>query len=544
MTGEATTLPLRQRPVAGARRWRLGLGGFKASEGTATAELGAAVALASIVLLSLFVVLMAANRPSVLSPTTHDNYYPHWMAGPLGGLWPGLTDNSTTLKYLFSGAIVAMYVGYLVVLRRGARVPARWVVASLLAVHAIFILSPPLALTDLFNYVNYGRMEVVHHLNPYTSIPILEPHDDPSFALSNWHQLLSPYGPLFTLLTFVVVPLGVAGSFWALKILLAGASLGTLLLVWKCAKLLGRNPVSAIALVGLNPIVLVWGLGGDHNDFLMLFFIVLGFYLLLLAREHERTRPQRDRRTWFEPVSPALLGAGASFIVATGLKASGGVLIPVVLAGLLSHRRALAQVLAGMVLAGLAVGAASLIAFGLHIPDLSTQARLVTNESVPNLIGLAVGAGGETETLHKLLTIALAASVLAACWAAWRPGGFRRGGRRRGEPSLFMRGDAAAGQGAAGQGAAARTITASGWASVALLVTLSWVLPWYVLWVLPLAALSSSRRLRVASLVLGAYLIIAWAPASGKLWDLIGFHPEKTAVGRLHQRDVRELLRT
>jgi hypothetical protein len=28
------------------------------------------------------------------------------------------------------------------------------------------------------------------------------------------------------------------------------------------------------------------------------------------------------------------------------------------------------------------------------------------------------------------------------------------------------------------------------------------------------------------------------------LWDLIGFHPEKTAVGRLHQRDVRELLRT
>jgi hypothetical protein len=77
---------------------------------------------------------------------------------------------------------------------------------------------------------------------------------------------------------------------------------------------------------------------------------------------------------------------------------------------------------------------------------------------------------------------------------------------------------------------------------VALLVTLSWVLPWYVLWVLPLAALSSSRRLRVVSLVLGAYLIIAWAPASGKLWDAIGFHPEKTALGRLHQRYVRELL--
>ncbi len=46
---------------------------------------------------------------------------------------------------------------------------------------------------------------------------MLEPHSDPSFLLSNWHQLLSPYGPLFTLMTFAVVPLGVGGSFWALK---------------------------------------------------------------------------------------------------------------------------------------------------------------------------------------------------------------------------------------------------------------------------------------------------------------------------------------
>jgi hypothetical protein len=63
-----------------------------------------------------------------------------------------------------------------------------------------------------------------------------------------------------------------------------------------------------------------------------------------------------------------------------------------------------------------------------------------------------------------------------------------------------------------------------------------------VLWVLPLAALSGSRRLRNAALVLGVYLIIAWAPASTLLWDAIGFHPEKTALGRLHQRYVRELL--
>jgi hypothetical protein len=162
-----------------------------------------------------------------------------------------------------------------------------------------------------------------------------------------------------------------------------------------------------------------------------------------------------------------------------------------------------------MIAAAVLVAVLSLLAFGLHIPDLSTQSRLVTSESVPNLLGLAVGVGGESAGVHKLMSVALGLSVLACCWLAWR--------RRE-------------------------TITASGWAGVALIVTLSWVLPWYVLWILPLAALSGSRRLRVTALALGVYLIIAWAPASGLLWNAIGFHPEKTPLGRLHQRYVRELL--
>ena len=48
-------------------------------------------------------------------------------------------------------------------------------------------------------------MESVYHLNPYTTIPALEPHSDPTFVLSNWHGLLSPYGPLFTLFTIGLV---------------------------------------------------------------------------------------------------------------------------------------------------------------------------------------------------------------------------------------------------------------------------------------------------------------------------------------------------
>jgi hypothetical protein len=517
MAGDASTLPLRGAPLGGEEPARDGRSPARRVRELTRAGSGswaAAISLAAILLLSLFLVVMSADRPSGLAPTTHTNFFPGWMAGPLGGLWPGMTGNSNTLRYMFTAALVGMYIGYLVVLRHTSAIRGRWVIATILGAHAIYLLAPPMALTDVFNYINYGRMEIVHHLNPYTTIPILEPHSDPSYALSNWHELLSPYGPLFTMITFAVVPLGVAGSFWALKTLLVLASLATIYLVWLCAKLLGRDPVKAIALVGLNPIVLLWGLGGDHNDFLMLFCIVLGFYLLLLGRERWgegailQGAPAR-LRDWLLPLTYTEIGAGAAFVTAVALKASAAVLLPVLFCGLLHSRRTLVQLLLGMLVAGLALGVASLVAFGLHIPDLSTQSRLVTPESIPNLVGLAVGAGGETNTLHLLTSIVLAGSVILSCRLAYK----------RSDP-----------------------ITACGWASVALLVTLSWVLPWYVLWVLPLAALSTSRRLRTTALVLGAYLMIVWAPASGLLWNAIGFHPERTSIGTLHQRYVRELL--
>jgi hypothetical protein len=486
------------------------------------------LALAAIVICSLLIVVMAADRPSIFSPTSHTDFFPGWMAGPLGGIWPGLTRNATAERYVFTGAIVAMYTGYLVALAYVPRLRARWAIGAIVAAHAIFLLAPPLALTDVFNYINYGRMEVVHHLNPYTTIPIAEPHNDPSFELSNWHQLLSPYGPLFTILTFVLVPLGVAASFWTIKTVLAAASLATIFLVWKCARLLGRDPVAAIVLVGLNPIVLIWGLGGDHNDFLMVMFIMLGFYLLLRGTAASAAEPVPEAlaglaggrslservRGWLLPLCLTDIGAGAALVTAAAIKASGGVLIPIVLAGLLRTPRRLVQVLLGIVSVGIVIAAASLLAFGLHFPDLSTQSWLVTSVSVPNLLGLALGAGGETETLRLVLSGALALTIALCCLYSWRA-----------RSSMFD-----------------RTVTASGWASVALLVTLSWVLPWYVLWVLPLAALSSSRRLRAAALVVGAYLIIAWAPAAGFLWNALDFHPEKTPLGRLHERYVKELL--
>ncbi len=561
MPGDASTLP----PLgATAKRPRFARVRERERADVDRGVLAGALSLATIVAFSLFLVLVAANRPSLLSPTTHTGYFPRWMAGPLGGLLPGFTNNGTTLKLLFTVAIGVMYAAYVLAIKRAGRLPVRWVLAAILAVHATFLLSPPLSLTDLFNYVNYGRMEVLYNLNPYTTIPILEPHSDPAFLLSNWHELLSPYGPLFTLITFAVVPLGIAGSFWALKCILVLTSLATIALVWRCARLLERDPLPAVVFAGLNPVVLVWGLGGDHNDFLMVFFIVLGFYLLLRARDRSMRRGRMDARAslasahdravggdgaadpavavrerasrlaavrgWLAPLSALGMGAGAAFVVAVGIKASAAVLVPIVFAGLLRAPRRLAQVLLGMLAGGILAALASLIAFGLHIPDLSTQSQLVTAESIPNLLGFALGFGGESAGVRAAMDAALILSVLACCWWVWADRDARpnRDGRQA-DARLERSGEA-------------RSITAAGWASVALLVTLSWVLPWYVVWALPLAALSGSRRLRAAVLVFGVYLIVIWAPVSQAVWNALDFHPERTQLGRVHQRFVKDLL--
>ncbi|HWX45816.1 MAG TPA: hypothetical protein VNY52_10905 [Solirubrobacteraceae bacterium] len=575
LPGDATILPLRDPllgdPEIARRRASPAPDGRPSPRGRVGARLGgrgeaalAVGAVAVIVGCCALIVLAAADRPSFLTAPSHYGFFPHWLVGPLGGLWPWFTRSPKAIKALFTGALVLMYVAYLVGFKTLPGLRARWTIAAVVGAHAILVLSPPLSLTDVFNYVNYGRMGVLHHLNPYTTIPVFEPHSDPSYDLSNWHQLLSPYGPLFTLLTYAVVPLGIAGSLWVLKSLLMAVSLATVLLVWKCARLLGRDPVAAIALFGLNPIVLVWGLGGDHNDFLTVFFIVLAFYLLLRARAPGispdvgdvwgisrnpaspgeasvtqlpkvenplaallvqpkppvaadaagarrsilRGAPERMRE-WLFPLAPLELGAGAALASAIALKASAGILVPVLLAGMARAPRRLVQVMMGMAVTGIVLGAGSVAAFGLHLPDLGTQGRLVIPMGLPNVLGLVLGQGGETTTMQMLLSIVLVVAVLGCGAMAWR------------------RRDA---------------LSASGWATIALLVTLSWVLPWYVLWVLPMAALSSSRALRTTALVLGAYLILTWMPLATAMDNALGIRPTKTSLGQLHQRYVKELL--
>jgi hypothetical protein len=524
MPTDATSITLRDGVSDGGARAEIGLFGGERLGAPHHARAGAwtrqhilgLLALSVIIGGSLLLVVLAADRPSIVSATTRSDFFPGWMAGPLGGLWPGLTRSAAALKIVFTVVVLAMYGCYALLMRRIAGLGSRWVIGAILAVQLIFFLSPPLTLTDVFNYINYARMEVVHNLNPYATIPALEPHGDPAYALSNWHDLLSPYGPLFTIITFAVASLGIAAAFWVAKGAIALLSLALLGLVWKCARLLDRDPVEAVAFAGLNPIVLVWGFGGDHNDVFMVFFIMLACWLLLRAgagRDSSQTPPGGGAlaqvRSWLLPLAVSEVAAGTALAAAVFVKASGAIVVPIFLAALLRAPRRAVQTLIGLVVGGVLLATLSYLVFGAHVPSVITQGSLVTGLSVPNLLGMALGLGGETGLLREAVALVLVGVVIACCVLAYR--------RRE-------------------------IVTPAGWATIGLLLTLAWVLPWYILWALPLVALSSSSRLRMAMALLSVYLIVVWVPSASDLTGAIGLHPEKTSLGKQHQRVVRELM--
>jgi Glycosyltransferase family 87 len=464
-----------------------------------------AVPLIAVPALCLVLVAIAARGSTFLTPTASPGHYPSWMAGPLSGLWPANVPATRTLTWLTSLLLGAMFAAWLLASWVADRVDPRWVIAALVAAQVILFLAPPLQYTDVFNYINYGRMGVVHHLNPYTTLPVQGPHHDPSYGISNWHYLRSPYGPLFTLFTYAIVPLGVAVSFWVIKLLTALCSFALFALIWRWARLLGRSPARAVAVVGLNPIVLFWGVGADHNDVLMMLLVLSGLFVLRTAGLPLPRRLRVPAAVTRVLAEEREIVAAVLLVSAVGVKSPAAIFLPLGIA--LAPRRR--RMLAGMAASGALLGLIMLAAFGPHLGGVRAQSTLVAPESLANLLGLALGLGGETAGLHAVLVALAAGTILFAASRAWR-----------------------------------RPAHAMDYACVcamALVLTLGWSAPWYVLWALPFAALCAGPRWRVALAVYTVYALIASGPNFTDVERMLHFHPRSGQLGVAHLRQFEHL---
>jgi hypothetical protein len=435
-------------------------------------RLGGWIAVACLLAAELaLVALAAAHRDRFIVPASKYTFA-SWLMGPLGGVAGWMPRAGHGARELFLLLLLVMCAGYLVVLAVTRELSPRMAIVAIVAAHLLILLSPPLRLTDVFTYIDYARLGVIHGINPYVHPPAAARHDH-VFVYASWRHQATPYGPLFTLASYPLGWLKITQALWVLKLTTVAASLGCVALIAGCARRLGRDPRMPALAFGLNPLLLVYGLGGVHNDFFMALLLIAGIYLLLSLREAQ-----------------GLLAVVASAAV----KISSAPLVPFMLLGARDRRAALGW-FAAIALLGVALTVA---VFGVHTPGLTQQSNVVTRYSVPHLFGDLFGiSAGKACTEHALKCprgslqwVGLAAFVGAFAFLLWR----------------VWRG--------------ADWLTGAGWCAIALILTLTSVMPWYLVWVLPLAVLGRSRRLLWATVAVALYLLVTSWPADTFLFHV------------------------
>jgi alpha-1,6-mannosyltransferase len=371
------------------------------------------------------------------------------------------------------GVLSLMFVSYALAVRGAAGLSQRMVLTSIAALSALFLLAPVLLSTDIFSYQAYGRMGTLYAANPYLHGPstiMLDPLYP--FIGSKWVSSPTAYGPLFTALSYPLASLGISASVVAYKSIAAVSLLATVTLVWNGARIRGLDPVRAAMLVGLNPLTVVWGLGGGHNDLLMLAPLAAGVYVLLQNRQ---------------------VTGGAMIAVAAGIKLTAGLLLPFALVRPRAHKQ---RVLLGAGIASAVIAVLGFTLFGSGQLNLLSTLRhnqakgdwqsipgFVTNElglgDIGRLVGVLLGGVFVGVTIWLLMLV------------------------RQGRLDW---------------------IAGAGWATLAMLITAGSLLPWYIAWLTPLAALSPDHRLRRCTLTMtGIVLVIfmlSWVPHGSKLLGL------------------------
>jgi alpha-1,6-mannosyltransferase len=438
----------------------------RSASGIPWPRLGALVVLTTVVGVELALTVALVRHPSQMTvPNAGLLFHGTWASDPFALSRAVLPHDPPAGRGTVFALLVAMSVAYLGMLALVRHIGTRTALVALAVALAVVGMAPILLSKDAFLYLSFARLQAVHHLNPYVHPPAAAPHDV-ILPFIDWHHEVTPYGPLFTLATYPLGLVSLPAALWLLKLLAVGAGVGVLALLWKCARRLRRPALPAVLAVGLNPMFLVYGVGGAHNDLLMMMLVLLALYLVLSARHR--------------------LG-GAAVAAAVAVKVAAAPIAPFVLVASRRRGRALAGALIGLAV----VAAVTLPVFGTHLLGFRQQAATVDPYSVPRLLAAPFGAGASTSCAEHLTgcephAVQLVAALLLAgalallMYRVWR---------------------------------GADPIGAGGWAALGLTASLTSVMPWYLVWALPLAALSRSRALYAAAAAMGTFLLLTSWPA-------------------------------
>ncbi|MGZ3599216.1 MAG: hypothetical protein ACXWQ5_05830 [Ktedonobacterales bacterium] len=283
----------------------------KAQAGLGMRRLLAIAALVELFLLGLLAVAPVGGVSQSISPLARA--WP-WLLAPARVIFgDALVDGSVPAERgwpalaLFAALLVGASCAAALALplcRRGV-VAGRGYLALALgcaaALGATLVLLPSLPSDDVFSYILYGRIGVVHHANPLVTAPSAFPHD-PFLALVFWQGVLSVYGPVWLLLSggITLFAEGLGGSLatYVLLFKLLGlvAHLANAALIWAIlGRLAPQRRLLGTLLYAWNPLCLLEFCASAHNDAVMLTFALLGVYCLARAEEAPARGPSPVR---------------------------------------------------------------------------------------------------------------------------------------------------------------------------------------------------------------------------------------------------------
>ena len=390
----------------------------------------------------------------------------------------GLTHGVTVLLL-----VVALAAQVTLVVRAGRRrdhagLDQRSVLAASGLVLLVAVLVPPRGSHDLWSYAMYGRIVSHHHASPFVHRPSEYTSDAWLHHVDRgWRHTRSVYGPAFVavsaVITFVArVPLVARLLFQGLA---AAAIFGILLLIDRRT----RDPV-AVVCIGLHPIIAFEVVNGGHNDALVGLAVLAA--VLLVTRE---------RWVW------------AGLVLALGVLVKAVVLLPFAALAVWTWRRYGVRAAASLAAAGtsLVVVAYALAGGRAALAPLAAARLQESRASLWSLPKYWITAdlvddgwrGKTAGLLARHLVSSWSLLVVLGLAVALVVGRFK-------DPAPAL---------------------AAGSATLAYLLAAAYVLPWYVVWALPVLALQWRAGVARLAAVHASLLLIAYQYNPGPHLDAL-----------------------
>ncbi|MHB8576729.1 MAG: hypothetical protein ACYDCQ_15510, partial [Dehalococcoidia bacterium] len=382
----------------------------------------------------------------------------------------GITERGLTWFVVAVGALVFCHIVACAFALR-LRDPRYGLLAIGVSVVLIVTMVPmfPGGAHDVYHNVADARTLWVYHQDPISTPPNANPSDPIVSQLAYWPDLTSSYGPVWYIVAGAPALLagdGLVANVVGQKLLVSLFLLGTLIIVYLMARRLRPgSATAAVVLFGWSPLVL-WEIPGNaHNDIVMMFFAVATLYAVQRAR-------------WQLAFPLLALAVGVKFIML--------LLGPLLLIWLLRRRPRV-----DLRELSFSIGGSAAILAIVYFPFVLAGHTIVNHGALQDRFisspaSLAIAFLMQYRSLNaaenSARALALTLFGVGYLWLLWRT-----------------------------HGSFEQLLNAAFWATFLTLTLPSWWFwPWYVVWLLPLAALLTGRRQATLALVFASSALLVY----------------------------------